>query len=516
MHYLNGQPLAGAGSPSIPIINSDLRIGQAENHNFFNGDMAEVLIYDHAVSSTDQGTLESYLQSKYSLGGSSGGATAAPLPPDITPPSTPSNLSSTIVSASQVDLSWTASSDDSGVVGYKIYRNGAEIASTSKTSYSDNSLVTNMPFTYTVAAFDLVGNLSGEALPLTVVIHDYYNGVAPILKIVSGDGQVSSANGTFLPLALAVQVSSTNGTLLANAPLTFTVTQGSGQLAVSTNGSSLTTSLNVQTSSNGVAQLFFMSPAVIQNTDQITASPVSVANYSTKATFSENVGVFDLPQSGMTLWLKSDDGITKDASNMVHSWADQSGNGFNAAQSDASASPLWVDSVANGKPVVRFDGQKSFLSAGDKPGMALTNFSFFVVAAFHDVNSVQALLSKDEGGGPVPKWIYWFIPNSMDFHVQPATFHCFSPLVPKQGQFMLLEFIKNDSSSMHYLNGQPIAGAGNPSIPIINSDLRIGQAEGHNFFNGDISEIFIYNLALPDQDRISIENYSKSKYNIGP
>ena len=52
--------------------------------------------------------------------GSTGGGTT---PTDTTPPSVPSPTA-TAVSSSQINLSWTASTDSVGVTGYKIYRNG--------------------------------------------------------------------------------------------------------------------------------------------------------------------------------------------------------------------------------------------------------------------------------------------------------------------------------------------------------------------------------------------------------
>src|SRR3989344_1829192 len=43
--------------------------------------------------------------------------------PDTTAPTTPTNLSATAVSSSQINLSWTASTDNVGVTGYNVYRN---------------------------------------------------------------------------------------------------------------------------------------------------------------------------------------------------------------------------------------------------------------------------------------------------------------------------------------------------------------------------------------------------------
>src|SRR6185436_12504569 len=58
-------------------------------------------------------------------------------PADTASPSTPAGLSATAVSASQINLSWTASNDNVGVTGYRIFRNGAQINTSSSNSYSD-------------------------------------------------------------------------------------------------------------------------------------------------------------------------------------------------------------------------------------------------------------------------------------------------------------------------------------------------------------------------------------------
>ena len=47
---------------------------------------------------------------------------------DTTPPSVPTVLTATAVSTTQINLSWTASTDNVGVSGYKIFRNGTQVA----------------------------------------------------------------------------------------------------------------------------------------------------------------------------------------------------------------------------------------------------------------------------------------------------------------------------------------------------------------------------------------------------
>src|SRR3954466_4833144 len=80
----------------------------------------------------------------YGCGGpaSESGGTAttqsAPASSDKTPPSTPGGLSATLASSSQVNLTWTASTDNVGVAGYRVYRNGAPLATVGDvTAYQD-------------------------------------------------------------------------------------------------------------------------------------------------------------------------------------------------------------------------------------------------------------------------------------------------------------------------------------------------------------------------------------------
>jgi chitodextrinase len=81
-----------------------------------------------------------------------------PAAPDTQAPSAPTNLSATAVSQSQINLSWTASTDNVGVTGYKIFRGGTQVGTSSTTSYSDTSLSAGTSYTYTVKATDAAGN----------------------------------------------------------------------------------------------------------------------------------------------------------------------------------------------------------------------------------------------------------------------------------------------------------------------------------------------------------------------
>jgi YD repeat-containing protein len=94
-------------------------------------------------------------------------AIASATTPDTSVPSAPTNLTAVAVSGTQINLSWTASTDNVGVTGYRIERcagtgctSYVQVASPTATTYSDTGLVTATNFSYRVRATDAAGNLS--------------------------------------------------------------------------------------------------------------------------------------------------------------------------------------------------------------------------------------------------------------------------------------------------------------------------------------------------------------------
>jgi hypothetical protein len=79
---------------------------------------------------------------------------------DTTAPSSPLNLVATSPDASKVYLSWTASTDQVGVSGYRIYRGDTEIATSTITSLTDTDVIGGTTYNYKVQASDIAGNLS--------------------------------------------------------------------------------------------------------------------------------------------------------------------------------------------------------------------------------------------------------------------------------------------------------------------------------------------------------------------
>ena len=81
---------------------------------------------------------------------------------ESTAPTTPTNVTATVANGTQVNLSWSASTDNTGVRGYGIYRDGVLINTVDKNTltYSDGGLSPGTSYTYRVDAFDGSANHS--------------------------------------------------------------------------------------------------------------------------------------------------------------------------------------------------------------------------------------------------------------------------------------------------------------------------------------------------------------------
>jgi hypothetical protein len=84
---------------------------------------------------------------------------------DNAAPTAPSNLQMTANTFTSITLSWSASTDNVGVTGYRISRNGTVLTTTSASTftYIDNGLTSSTTYNYTVVALDAVGNASPAA-----------------------------------------------------------------------------------------------------------------------------------------------------------------------------------------------------------------------------------------------------------------------------------------------------------------------------------------------------------------
>jgi chitodextrinase len=125
---------------------------------------------------------------------------------DTTPPTAPTNLAAGTVTSSSVALSWTASSDDVGVVVYQVYAGGSSAIATSTSPRATlSNLAADTTYTFTVKALDAAGNVSSASGAVVVRTK-----TAPDTQAPTAPTNLSSTAQTTSSITLAWSASSDN------------------------------------------------------------------------------------------------------------------------------------------------------------------------------------------------------------------------------------------------------------------------------------------------------------------
>lgn len=115
-----------------------------------------------------------------------------PIIPDTTAPTVPTNLAAINISTTSLTLTWTASSDNTGVTGYTVYRDSILTGSTDgiSTQYIVTGLTASTSYSFFVTASDSSGNVSPGSTALQVSTSD----PAQIITWTSGNSNLSTVN----------------------------------------------------------------------------------------------------------------------------------------------------------------------------------------------------------------------------------------------------------------------------------------------------------------------------------
>ena len=138
---------------------------------------------------------------------------------DTTPPTAPSGLAANAISSSQINLSWTASTDNVGVTNYLIEQcqgsgcsSFTQIGTASATTFSNTGLTANTSYSYRVRATDAANNLSAYSNTASAAT----SGAAGLPVFVTESHSATDGFGTSANTAtLLLNVSGPNPLLLA-------------------------------------------------------------------------------------------------------------------------------------------------------------------------------------------------------------------------------------------------------------------------------------------------------------
>jgi len=239
-----------------------------------------------------------------------------------------------------------------------------------------------------------------------------------------------------------------------------------------------------------------------------------------------------IPIVGLQLWLRADAGIDT-LNGTVSRWHDQSGNGNDAIQASISRQPLLVAGALNGKPVLRFDGLNDKLGFTGTTHMA--QFSLFVVINNHSgiANNQGNVITFGAAGDFDHQWFMGMRHPTGSDTIGMATGFSYYISAIKPGLAAYDEWrnlsvvttgtVWNTTLRWNGINAQIVPGGLDFAISVPMGDATgsgggIGAADGVPLgtilAKCDVAEVLVYDVALSDPLRQSIELYLENKYGL--
>ena len=462
--YLDGTVVASDTFTAPAITNLPLYVGRYYAGGYgWNGSEDEVRLYSRALAGTEVSTL-------YASASSS----------DTTPPTTPGNVSATPVSGSQINVAWSASTDNVGVTGYKVMRNGSLAGSTTTAlTYSDTGLAASTTYSYTVEAVDAAGNVSppSTAVTATTLTSDT---TPPTVSITA-----PTANAT---VSSTISVSATATDNVAVASVQF-------QLDGVNLGALLTVapyaiSWNTTTATNASHTLTAIATDTSGNAATSAAVAVTVSNASTGP-----------PTQGLIGYWNFDEG----SGTIAH---DTSGSGYNGVVNGA----VWTTGEING--ALSFNGGTAYVVT---PNIALGStfsVSAWVNGAVSQGGYARILETRYNGGlylGVNSSGTkYKFIVNSGAGSTGGCglAFGCAEGGAIASGWHLVTGTYDGTTATL-YVDGAVVASDTFTSPSATNFPLYVGRyyyASGFGW-NGSIDDVCLYNRALTAGEVANIESF---------
>lgn len=161
-------------------------------------------------------------------------APSTPPTPDTQAPTVPTITGATNVTNTGLRLNWTASTDDRGVSGYEVFRDGTSIGTVVGTATSMNvsGLTASTTYNFTVRAYDAANNFSAQSSPLSVTTAATPPGIATTTTVTIGKTSYTAGN----TVSGSVTVRDSSGRTVSSANVQVVVTGPTGNVFSTING----------------------------------------------------------------------------------------------------------------------------------------------------------------------------------------------------------------------------------------------------------------------------------------
>ncbi len=471
----NGGDLQTGTRPN-GFSNSIYQIGASNNANYFNGDIAELLVYNAALSSVDINKIESYLAIKYG----------------ITKTGDYVNSDGTII--------WTAD----GVYNKSIVSVGRD----------DTSSLGQIKSKATTGILTVLAE--GESTDNSNTTANYnFTDIADkeFLFLASNGETVSAKRGI---------ATSTGGYSVSRREWKVQETVDTGAMTLTFEDASIVDGqeyhlfTSVDAGMGNSTNISILATATASG-NIVEFTGVDLTNgYITlgKSTIVQGPGNID---AGIALWLKSDTGLT-DPGSGITAWTDESGAGVT---NTINGNPTKVDDTFNFNPITRFDGTGDFiktnLSINHSTAPNVTIYAVYTPS----VDNAGAVWGEDDAG-----WDRLMMDNGSLVQFNSVIGNGASPIASVNYNIpniftantgvnttVIYQQAVTDGTFV-YANGTEVANFTSNQTGSSNA-FEVGAiGRGDFLFNGDVAEVIVYNNAHTAIERNQVESYLAIKYGL--
>lgn len=227
-------------------------------------------------------------------------------------------------------------------------------------------------------------------------------------------------------------------------------------------------------------------------------------------TFANKISAPACVTTGIQAWYRADDHNAA-----VNAWTDYSGYDRTATQGTAANQPIKVNSGINFNPAFDFDGSNDFLNIPHNLSITGTNpFTILSVTKRGTVGTADMILGQQSDAT-----------NSLSYYYAASNKFALGPLgvgsVASTGTYptanipYMNAYTRSGNLFSLFTNGAA-DGTGTQPYTFLNVNQRIGTRGGGNadYFDGNISELIVYNRALSNTELQTVGSYLALKYGI--
>jgi chitodextrinase len=412
--------------------------------------------------------------------------------PDLEDPTPPTNLHVTATEPFSVSLAWTAGTDNIGVSGYRVFRDGEEVGATAQTAFTNNGLTPETTYTYTVQTVDLAGNRSGfsNSVNATTDPPPTPNMTIDDINVVEGHAGTTTANFTvsldsYSGSDIAVDYQTQDGTATSESgdyiPVSGTLLIPAGQLS-------------------GAIPVSVRGDLIDESNEEFTVAlsnpsgNVNLVDSTGRATILDDDGGGPVPGDGLILFLPMSEGsgsVAADASGFEHDGA-------------LSGNPTWNASDPAGG--LSFDGSNDRVFVGTSPLLDELSNEMTVSLWLSVAQSGRVEYILDKGGLATGFYLRTFGDGALLFKIDDGSDDFYAQTddtTPTDGQLHhVAAVLRNRDALDFYIDGIAQSSSFNGPLSTTgdignSSPLVIGMSSSLSQpFEGFIDDVRIYNRAL--------------------